>query len=192
MSTSILQLKVTLENIRPPIWRRVLAESNITLGDLHLIIQAIMPWQNYHLHTFLANETYYSPLMADDDFGGFDVPDTDEESVILSQVLPHEKSWIRYTYDMGDGWDHKILLEKVLAPDPKVTYPTCIKGKRACPPEDCGGAWGYMELLEILSDPNHPEYAERMEWYEDGIDAEAFDLSEINEVLKDRNDLKLM
>jgi hypothetical protein len=82
---------------------------------------------------------------------------------------------------MGDGWQHKILLEKILAPDPKLKYPICTKGKRACPPEDCGRAWGYMDLLEILSDPSHPDYAEMMEYHEQGLDAEAFDLAEINE-----------
>jgi hypothetical protein len=91
------------------------------------------------------------------------------------------KSWIRYTYDMGDGWDRKILLEKILAPDPKLKYPTCIKGKRACPPEDCGGAWG-LDMLETLSDPTHPDYAEVMERRGE-IDAEAFNLSEINQRL---------
>jgi hypothetical protein len=189
MANSIFQLKITLEDIRPPIWRRVLVESSITLGDLHLVIQAVMPWENCHLHLFQMNEKIYSPEMPDDDFFGFEEPDEPEDSVTLWQLLEQEKSWLRYTYDMGDSWDHKILLEKILAPDPKLTYPICIKGKRACPPEDCGGAWRYMTLLEIFSDPSHPEYAEMIQYFPEGIDAEAFDLAELNESLCHRDEL---
>jgi Plasmid pRiA4b ORF-3-like protein len=183
MPRSIFQLKITLEDIRPPIWRRVLVVSTMKLDELHLVIQSIMPWQNYHLHSFESGQASYMPLMPDDDLFDFGTPSKDEAKVRVNQVLTHEKSWIRYTYDMGDGWQHKIVLEKILAPDPKLKYPICIKGKRACPPEDCGGAWGYMDLLEILADPSHPDYAEMMEYHEDGIDAEAFDLAEINESL---------
>lgn len=187
MSVSIFQLKITLENIRPPIWRRILVESNIKLDELHLIVQAVMPWQDYHLHLFQSNETTYSPLIPEDDLFNFGEPDRDESLVKINQLLTHEKSRIRYTYDMGDSWDHIILLEKILAPDPKIKYPICIKGKRACPPEDCGGSWSYVELLETLSNPNHPDYSEFIEYYPEGIDAEAFDLAEINEELSQLN-----
>lgn len=185
MTRNIYQLKVTLEDIRPPIWRRVLVESGMKLDQLHLVVQAIMPWENYHLHSFETKEGSYMPKMPDDGFPAFDLPAQDESKAKISDLLTQEKSWIRYIYDMGDGWEHKILLEKILAPDPKLKYPICIKGKRACPPEDCGGAWGYMNLVEILSDPNHPDYAEMMEYHEDGINAEVFDLAEINERLSD-------
>jgi hypothetical protein len=183
MPPSIFQLKITLEDIRPPIWRRVLVASTMKLDELHLVIQAVMPWENYHLHSFESGEGIYMPLMPGNDLFDFGIPTKDEVKFKISQVLNHEKSWIRYTYDMGDSWEHKIVLEKILAPDPKLKYPICVKGKRACPPEDCGGAWSYMELLEILSDPSHPSYAEMMEYYGESIDAEAFDLAEINESL---------
>jgi hypothetical protein len=184
MPPSIFQLKITLEDIRPPIWRRVLVASTMKLDELHSVIQAVMPWLNCHLHSFeKSGEASYMPLMPEDAFFGFGTPAKDEAKFKISQVLTHEKGWIRYTYDMGDSWQHKIVLEKILAPDPKLKYPICVKGKRACPPEDCGGAWSYMELLEILSDPSHPSYPEMMEYYGESIDAEAFDLAEINESL---------
>jgi hypothetical protein len=89
-----------------------------------------------------------------------------------------------YEYDFGDGWEHGIQLEKIVGPEPGVHYPRCLAGRRACPPEDCGGVWGYAELLEILADPRHPEHAERLEWLGGPIDPEAFDPDEVNNLLK--------
>jgi hypothetical protein len=85
---------------------------------------------------------------------------------------------------MGDGWDHQILVEKVLPPDPEIRYPICIKGKRACPPEDCGGIWGYGEFLEIIKDPKHRDHRSMLEWIGGEFDSEAFDLEETNQKLK--------
>jgi hypothetical protein len=109
----------------------------------------------------------------------------DERAIKLSKMIgSQEKAKFSYTYDFGDSWEHEILVEKILPATENTTYPVCVTGKNACPPEDCGGLWGYAELLSILNDPEHPEYEERMEYFEDGFDPLKFDLNEINSRLK--------
>ncbi|MGB3203084.1 MAG: plasmid pRiA4b ORF-3 family protein [Nodosilinea sp.] len=175
----IYQLKITLKGARPPIWRRVQVPSDITLAKLHKIIQLAMGWYNCHLHEFeVQGQTYGQPMPEYD----FDV--LNEQRMRLNQFVTGEKFKFAYLYDMGDGWDHDVLVEKILAPDPDTRYPVCIKGKRACPPEDCGGVWGYAELLEVLRDPNHSEHDEMLEWVGGHFDSEAFDLEEANRQLK--------
>lgn len=178
-SATLYQLKVTLKGLRPPIWRRLLIRSATPLNELHEILQRAMGWGNYHLHSFSIHDKEYG--IPDPDWGIDDIKD--ESRVKLSQVVPGEKFKFLYTYDFGDGWDHEILVEKVLPVDETLTYPTCIKGKRACPPEDCGGPWGYEDLIAIMADPQHPEYEERLEWLEQPLDPEYFDLNEVNEAL---------
>ncbi len=119
--------------------------------------------------------------MSDPDF---DLDVRSERTVPLSRVLQEPRDKIIYEYDFGDSWEHELLLEKVLAPDPAVRYPICVTGKRACPPEDCGGIWGYAELLEALSSPNHPEHVSMREWAGDDFDPEAFDLEAVNDMLR--------
>ena len=175
----IYQFKITLENVRPPIWRRVLVPGHFTLRQLHVVIQVAMDgWEGGHLHEFEIDEKHYAEMPPPGmDWG---VPIVDEARVMLADVVQGEKTTFLYTYDFGDSWQHRILVEKILPLDVKITYPICLKGKRACPPEDCGGPWGYAELLEILADPTHPEYEERCEWLSEGFDAENFDIEGIN------------
>ncbi len=106
-----------------------------------------------------------------------------ENKAKLSSVIKPEKSKFSYTYDFGDSWEHSILVEKMLPKEPEVSYPLCIKAKRACPPEDCGGAWGYMEFLEAIQNPNHPEHESFLEWVEGSFDSELCDLEEVNQRL---------
>jgi len=180
-AAQIYQLKITLRGAKPPIWRRVQVPSNITLGKLHHVIQAAMGWCNGHLHEFDINDRIYGQPMPD--FG--DLGLRSEVNVKLNKVItPTEKAKFHYVYDMGDGWEHEILLEKVLPPDPKVTYPLCIKGKRACPPEDCGGIWGYAEFLKAIKDPQHPEYESMRNWIGGDFDPEEFSLAEVNQQLQ--------
>jgi Plasmid pRiA4b ORF-3-like protein len=175
----IYQLKITLKGARPPIWRRVHIPSDITLAKLHKIIQLAMGWYNCHLHEFeVQGQTYGQPMPEYD----FDV--LNEQRIRLNQFVTREKVKFAYLYDMGDSWDHEILVEKILSPDPETRYPVCIKGKRACPPEDCGGVWGYADLLAILRDPNHSEHEEMLEWVGGQFDSEAFDLEEANRQLE--------
>ncbi|MGI8936091.1 MAG: plasmid pRiA4b ORF-3 family protein [Phormidesmis sp.] len=176
---TVYQLKITLSGARPPIWRRVQVASNITLGKLHKIIQVAMGWYSCHMHEFeILGEAYGEPMPE------YDLDIRSERNVRLNTFVTGEKFKFAYVYDMGDSWDHQILVEKVLPADPEVRYPICIKGKRACPPEDCGGVWGYAELLETLSDPENPEHEEMLEWVGGDFDAEAFDLASTNQQLK--------
>ena len=175
---TVYQLKITLKGIRPPIWRRVQVYSSTTLSRLHLIIQATMGWWNCHLHQFSIDGIDYGESQPEYDF---DV--RDEKRVKLSQVVAGEKSKFLYTYDFGDSWDHEILVEKVLLSDPEVSYPMCLKGKRACPPEDCGGPWGYAEFLEAIQNPSHPEHEDLLEWIGGSFEPEACDLDKINQRL---------
>ncbi len=178
-SNSIYQLKITLEEIRPPIWRRILVKNTTPLDQLHEIIQVVMGWENYHLHSFRISSTDYGVI--DPEWGMEDLEN--EAKFKLNKVVSGENFKFRYTYDFGDGWEHQILLEKILPVDPKQTYPVCIKGKRACPPEDCGGAWGYASLLEALADPQHPEHEDQLEWVGGEWNAESFDLEAVNAAL---------
>ena len=174
----IYQIKVTLDEIKPPIWRRIQVKSDITLYKLHFIIQEVMGWDDYHLHQFIIDGMTYSEP---DPTDMFEV--NDEKTVTLSQVVFEENTKFIYEYDFGDSWYHIILVEKILPPESDKHYPVCLKGKRACPPEDSGGAYGYDEILGILKNPQHPEHEEMVEWMDYDFDPEYFDLDEINQRL---------
>jgi Plasmid pRiA4b ORF-3-like protein len=177
IDNNVYQLKVTLRGSKPPIWRRLQVLSTTTLGQLHVYLQEVMGWYNCHLHSFSINGIEYGQTGPD---YGLDLKS--EKNVKLSQVVSGEKFKFSYTYDFGDDWEHQILVEKILPSQPETQYPVCLKGKRACPPEDCGGIWGYGELLEVLGNPDHPEYEERLEWV-GSIDPEEFDLDDVNDNL---------
>jgi hypothetical protein len=177
---NVFQLKITLLDTKPPIWRRVLVDGGSTLDHVHEVIQAAFGWWNYHLHEFEVGRTRYGVPDPDEDWGE---PPRDERRTRIDAIAGQGSSF-RYTYDFGDGWDHKITVEKVLPADSATTVPACIDGRRACPPEDCGGAWGYRELLEILADPRHPEHDERREWIGRRFDSEAFDPNEFESNLR--------
>jgi len=176
---SVYQIKVTLIDIHPPIWRRFLVSSNRTLYRLHLILQTIMGWQDYHLYEFIVDDkTYGEP----DDEYGFEI--IQARKFKLNQILGAEGQKFRYVYDFGDNWQHEILVEKILAPEPGIQYPVCLTGECACPPEDCGGVTGYEDLLEIIQNPEHEEYEDMMSWLGRRFDPEAFQLRRINSELK--------
>jgi hypothetical protein len=181
-SLQIYQLKVTLKGSKPPIWRRLLVPDDVTLARLHHIIQAAMGWWDYHLHQFIVGGNYFG--VPDPEY--FDWIDMqDERKFKLNQIAPGEKHKFIYEYDFGDSWEHVILVEKVLPPEPGATYPSCIKGRRARPPEDVGGIWGYADFLEAIRDPSHPEHESYVEWIGGEFDPEAFDLDEVNAALRD-------
>src|SRR5215218_7488080 len=175
------QLKVTLLGTRPAIWRRLVVPSDITLDEMHWIIQVTMPWGNSHLHQFhdWGGETRYS----DPQFGLEDV--LDESETRLDAILRRPKDAIIYEYDFGDGWEHRVALEKVVAPseDPKRSV-ECTGGKRAAPPDDCGGVGGYEELVAAVNDENHERHEELLDWLGGEFDPEAFDVDEVNKRLK--------
>jgi len=177
--SDIYQLKITLQDSKPHIWRRVLVDGATNLYQLHEIIQVVMGWTNSHLHQFIIHQEYYGEP---DPYSSR--PIKDDLKFNLSQITLQEKDQFIYEYDFGDSWRHQILVEKILSPEPGMHYPICLKGKRACPPEDVGGVWGYETFLKAMRDPSHEEHADYMEWWGKPFDPEAFDLEEINEALR--------
>jgi hypothetical protein len=175
---TLYQLKVTLRGVsKPPVWRRVLVDAGASLGELHEVIMAAMGWDGGHLHMFIDDITRY----------GTTPDDEDEDLFALADVLVEPGERLRYLYDFGDDWEHDIKLEKVLPLDPDAdgaAVPVCLAGKGACPPEDCGGPWGYADLKEAIADPSGEEHEERLEWLglEDpsDFDPAAFDLASVN------------
>ncbi|MCC7550418.1 MAG: plasmid pRiA4b ORF-3 family protein [Methanobacterium sp.] len=162
----VYQFRITLKDIRPPIWRRIQVPGTFSFGDLHMAIQNAMGWENYHLHGFIMNDPAFGERITIED---------NEGEEIISEWFNMENCVANYTYDYGDSWEHRVKLEKILKREKDIEYPRCIKGKRACPPEDCGGAWGYDEILKILKNPDHEEYEETLEWVGEDFNPEHFD-----------------
>jgi tetratricopeptide (TPR) repeat protein len=180
VSGPIYQLKVMLKGSKPPIWRRFQVPGNISLRKLHLILQEVMGWTNSHLYRFEIGGTEFGE--PENESYGLEVKNSHRTKLI--RVAPREKTKFTYEYDFGDSWEHEILVEKILQAEPGVRYPVCLAGKRACPPEDCGGIWGYAHLLEVIRDPAHEEHEEMMEWLGGQFDPEEFDLDRLNQRLK--------
>lgn len=180
------QLRIDLKGTKPPIWRRVLVPSSLSLDRLHEVIQVAMGWFDGHLHMFVkGRETYALPNPWDDDWASPGMPATrDERDFRVSQLLRREKDWLTYEYDFGDGWEHRVTLQKILPYDVAVPLPACTGGRRNCPPEDSGGVWGYYDKLEILKDPDHEEYEEICDWMGDDFDPEEFSVEHVNAVLR--------
>ena len=171
----VYQLKVRLREVRPPVWRRFQVRSDMTLEQLHWALQLIIGWTDSHLHQFrVARAASGSARSAQI------VESEDERRVVLAEVLRKPKDRVIYEYDFGDGWEHEMELEEVLAVPPEGKFPWVLSGKRACPPEDVGGPWGYANFLEALADPRHPDHEDLAEWCGDPFDPEAFDVNAIN------------
>lgn len=167
-STAVVQIKVKLRGVsKPPVWRRLVLRADTRLDRLHAALVAAFGWQGYHMHVFSRGP---------DEFG---VPDSelgfiDERAVSLGELVGDVGDRLGYTYDFGDDWEHEIVVEELLDADPEAHYPMLVAAKGACPPEDCGGPWGYAELKEILADPGHDQHREMLDWL--GLDdAFAFD-----------------
>jgi len=169
---TVHQLEVTLDDVEPPVWRRIDVPSSITLAGLHTVIQKAMGWHGYHLHQFEIGDTVYG-------LEGWGPPIVDETRTRLGDVAPGGTVF-GYQYDFGDSWEHGIRVSQVAEPAAGTTYPRCVAGERACPPEDCGGAWGYTELLDALADPRHERHEELREWVGGSFDPAAFHLEGVN------------
>lgn len=180
----VLQFKITLRGIKPPIWRRIQVPSSYTFWDLHVAILNAMGWLGSHLHQFLVADPRTGKEMR------FGIPlddEWDDEYTPLpgwkhgiKKYFPSEKTTALYEYDFGDSWRHKVTLEKILPAEENKNYPVCIKGARSCPPEDCGGVWGYMEILEALKDFDNEECESLLEWLGLPFDPEAFDPASVH------------
>jgi len=162
--------------VKPPVWRRLLVPGTMTLGDLHAALQTAMGWNDCHLHAFEIGGEQFGNRRAVDDVA-------DENRRTLNGLLKAGVVRFVYTYDFGDDWEHAIAFEKRRPTVAAGPGPLCIAGERACPPEDCGGIWGYEELLTILADPDRPEYKERIAWLGAAFNPDEFNLERINAAL---------
>jgi hypothetical protein len=168
-----MQVKITLKDIKPPIWRRVLIKDSIILDDLHDIIQFSMGWENCHMYDFEFNGTRFMPAEYVDHGAR-------SSNLKLSSLKLREKDKINYTYDFGDSWEHQIVIEKVSPIDKTQLYPFCIKAMRACPPEDSGGIPGYEYKIEAITNKSHPDRDDIIDWMGEDFDPEDVSLAEIN------------
>ncbi len=176
----VYQFKITLKGIKPPIWRRIQVPETYSFWDLHVAIQDAMGWTDTHLHVFEIRDPETGTITE------IGIPDDDFE---FEKILPGWKQKIsdwfpiqniaNYIYDFGDGWQHEVKLEMVLPRNKDIKYPVCLAGKRACPPEDCGGVWGYSELLKAIKDPSHKRHEELLEWVGGFFDPEHFNPEEV-------------
>ena len=174
VSKSLYQIKVTLAESKPPIWRRLIVKDNIRLDHLHSVLQISMGWLDCHLHQYIVGNSYIG--LPDPDF---EMNVIDERKIYLYDLVSNPKDNFIYEYDFGDSWTHKIVLEKILPLDFSKS-PIVIKGKKACPPEDCGGIWGYSDFLEVIQNPKSEEHESMLEWVGGKFDPDELDIKLIN------------
>lgn len=176
---TVYVLHVQLDGIEPPIWRRVVVEEETKLPKLSKILEAAMGWEGYHLHDFRIGDGVT--------FAGSDLDSDhviDECEVTVKQILPRVRSTLIWQYDFGDSWHHTVTVEARNEPDRDTRYPQVLDGARACPPEDCGGTYGYERLLESLADPTDSEHENMVQWAPDGFDPEALDVQAHNTAVR--------
>lgn len=176
--TRVVTLKVTLQGVKPAIWRRLEIPADISLHGLHLCLQAAVGWSDSHLHSFMVDVFDFGPPSLHGE-----LEDLDSRKQPLAELEGKVQAF-EYTYDFGDDWQHTIKIESWSPAEAGVTYPRCIGGANACPPEDCGGDEGYLDLLRALADPKHPRHTEMHVWLGRDYDPKAFDLAQINADLK--------
>ena len=180
-----LQIRVTLPEIEPAVWRQLVIPGTWHLGQLHLAIQAAFNWWNCHLHEFNIGGLRYGDheLLEGDDFQ--DGPRVfDEREVRLLDFGRGGAVSFSYLYDFGDCWRHTVEIEQFLALDTAPTASTCVSGARACTPEDVGGFRGYQRFLTIMADRNDPEHADMKQWCGGHFDPDWFDLSRTDKDVK--------
>ena len=179
---TIYQIKITLRDVEPANRRRILIPSNITLHRLHLILQEVMGWTNSHLYRFEIGKEEYGEPDPDNEFN--ELHFINSKRTKLSQVVTGKGDAFVYEYDFGDGWIHGLIVEDILEPIVGASYPVCTEGERACPPEDCGGPYGYTRLLGIIVNPEHEEYYETVTWLGDDFRPAMFNVEKVNRYLK--------
>jgi hypothetical protein len=174
----IFQLRVSLVDVTPPVWRRVLVPGGYTLDRVHRVFQCALGWQNCHLHSFDIDGVQYGE------------PDPDDESTFRDELdirldaVVAKGSRFRYTYDFGDWWEHDVVVEDVFGADPDERYPSCTAGAGACPPEDVGGPQGYRRFLAALADPEHPEHESMRSWIGRPFDPACFDVGRASTLVR--------
>jgi hypothetical protein len=174
-AATIARLKITLDDVKPVVLRRVEVPFDIRLDRLHLTLQAAMGWTNSHLYEIRAGGVGWSTPYPGSDF-------MDARKARLDDILEDiGTKTLKYLYDFGDGWEHTIKIERLVDPKPGMLYPSLIEAKGHCPPEDVGGPWGYSELLEALADPSHERHSESKEWLADDFNPHVVDVDWLSE-----------
>jgi hypothetical protein len=174
------QLRIELKHVEPLIWRRVLVPENVTLAKFHIILQGAMGWHGGHLHEYEIGRLHYG--IPDDDWPGTE-PVIDERQVRLNSLVEAGARRFTYLYDFGDGWEHNIKVEDLVPPSSNGKLIQCTAGENACPPEDVGGPYAYIDFLAAIRDPTHSEHHTMLEWIGGSFDPAAFDLADVNERL---------
>jgi hypothetical protein len=170
-ATSIAHLRIKLDDVEPPVVRRVEVPLTIRLDRLHLVLQAAMGWTNSHLYEIRARNTGWG--LPDPDFG--DGPLDASKARLIDVIEDTGVRSLKYLYDFGDGWKHTVRIERITEAMPDIAYPRLIEASGCCPPEDVGGPWGYREFLEAVADPDHEQHAERVTWVGGHFDPAAVD-----------------
>lgn len=176
----VFQFKITLHGTKPPIWRRIQVPETYTFWDLHVATQDAMGWSDYHLHEFEMLDPKTGEIekigTPHEDYSDELIPESKQK---IAEWFSMENRRAGYIYDFGDSWEHIIELEKIIPREKNVNYTKCVKGKGACPPEDCGGVWGYENFLKIIKTPNHEEHKEMLEWIGGEFNPERFVMDEV-------------
>jgi hypothetical protein len=175
----VYQFKLVLVGVEPPIWRRIQVPETYSFWDLHVALQDAMGWLDYHLHVFRVarpgtGEVKQIGIPDDDPFEG-DKPTLPGWEIPITRYFSRPGTTVPYEYDFGDGWEHELTLEAILPRQAGQQYPLCVDGARACPPEDCGGVYGYENVLTVIQDPTHEEHESMLEWLGGRFDPDRFD-----------------
>ena len=180
--SAVYQFHIRLLHLETVVWRRLWVPDTLTLPGLHKVLQAVMGWENSHLHEWdIEGQRYGTSL----DEYSTDNPAKLERGVRLGAVVPEVGKSFLYTYDFGDNWQHVVTVEELLSADPEFnTWPQCLAGENACPPEDVGGTGGYMDFLEAALDPSHEEHKAMRRWFGGPFDSKGFDVNAVNARLR--------
>lgn len=177
---ALLQLRIELNRVTPPVWRVVLVPESIPLDRLHRVIQIAMGWQDAHLHEFIIGKVRYGTPDPEWDVPGSPISG---KGVPLATALGSGKRF-RYTYDFGDDWEHTLTVEERSVASDSPSQVRCLSGENACPPEDVGGPPGYEHFRRAIADPGHEQHHDMLDWCGGGFDGEKFDLGSVNRKLK--------
>jgi hypothetical protein len=170
----VFTLRVTLDDVKPLVWRRILVPGSVRLDKLHRMLQAAMGWQDYHLHSFEIGHARFGMQ-----FDDFPEGELDEKAVLVLRAIGDVRR-LSYEYDFGDSWGHDVVVESLSRSPVGLKFGVCVNGQNACPPEDCGGPSGYADLLEVLADPTHDEHEHMSSWVGGPFDPAEFDLASAN------------